>query len=54
VAVARLTPALEAALDKLAQMKHPSAEKLLRSYNYNYEADVVAAVVIEWEKTKKL
>jgi hypothetical protein len=43
---------LKEALKKLAAMKAPSLEKILRKRGFGYEADVVKLVIDAFEKEK--
>jgi hypothetical protein len=43
---------LKEALKKLAAMKEPSLEKILRKRGFGYEADVVKVVIDTFEKEK--
>ena len=47
-----MTPELKAALDKLASMKAPSVERILRVRGYNYEADVIEELIRIWERNR--
>jgi hypothetical protein len=44
---------LIAALEKLARMREPSVEKILRKRGFGVEADVVKSVVDAFEKERK-
>jgi hypothetical protein len=54
VSVARLTPELEAALEKLIHMKYPSVAGILRRNRYEYEAQQVERLVAAYREAKQL
>lgn len=43
---------MEELLQKLADMKHPSIEKILRKNGYDYEADLIAKIIEKFENER--